>query len=144
MKKILVAAMLAGSLIGTQVSQAHTTTHPGSIAVGNPATAFTGGVTEIGAACDTSSPLNGVDGVWVDITAHIGTHTATVVPTGANAAVQDLDLWFYTASCGFINVGVGAANGFGASESATIPGGTGFIIVDLFAGAAATYTLTVS
>jgi hypothetical protein len=113
-------------------------TRTDTVTVGNPASAEVGGVTEIVAPCDPAAPENGLDGIWYDIQG-FEAHTATLT-MGANA---DFDGWFYDASCTYI-VDSSLAHGFfGTTETAPVPAGAAYIIVDLYAGANETFTLTI-
>ena len=97
----------------------------GSILVGHLGTVFLGGVTESLASCDPSSPLNGLDGVWVDIRGYVGhPFLLTTDPT------LDGDLWFYTDACLWIHLATGAHFGLGEPEHGRVPDRSAYLIVD--------------
>lgn len=118
----------------------------GTIAAPNPSSPFTGGATEKLAACDPASPLNGVDGIWYDITG-FGGHTAILTP---GEDTTDVDAWFYTADCDFIDDDSMAQEFIppfsetGGVEAAAVSFDAAFLVVDLFFGAGGTFTLTIS
>lgn len=103
-------------------------------------------LTEILAACDPASPLNGVDGIWYDITG-FGGHTAILTP---GEDTTDVDAWFYTADCTFIDDDSMAQEFIppfsetGGVEAAAVSFDAAFLVVDLFFGAGGTFTLTIS
>lgn len=143
MKRSIALAALAVAALSPSAGRAsHTQT--GSAAVPNPNGAVLWGVTERGALCDPASPLNGVDGKWYPVpSAHI---RARVTPTGPNAAVQDLNIYWYVkgadGSCTLIAAFSGAGLGnLGVSEASLIPGGATHMIVDLIIGGAATWNV---
>lgn len=109
----------------------------GTILVGHPATGVVGGVTENLAPCTTDDPLNGVDGVWVDLGDFQG-HDAVLTVD----ATLDGDLYFYDSGCGFLPEGTMAAGFLGATEAGVVPVDAQYAIVDGFLGTGA-FTLTV-
>ncbi len=93
-------------------------------------------VTAVGAACDTKSALNGVDGVWYAIPR--GSTRVTFAPS----AFLDADLQFRTATCqsitdgGFLN-----AQGFGHLVAGPVPKSASFILANGWMGTGA-FTIT--
>lgn len=113
-------------------------TATGTVSVGNPITSVTGGVTENFGACDPASSQNGVDGIWYDIQG-FESHTATLTMDSD----ADFDVYWYDATCTFID-DVGMAQGFlGETETALVPATARYAIVDMFIGTDGTFTLTI-
>jgi extracellular elastinolytic metalloproteinase len=125
-----------------------TFTDSGTIATGNPATGETVetviGVTgtEFQNTCpDPYAPpaSQGADG-WVSaLPAGFGdgTHTVTV-KGGDTPAGHDIDVYFLDSSCAVI----GSAASSAADESGVIPGGTAYVLTQLYTGANVPFTLT--
>lgn len=126
MQKILLAA-IALTLAATPLAAADT--YSGSILVGHPVTAVIGGVTENAEPCTPGGATAGIDGVWFDI-GDVGGMAFSLTMDDT----LDADVWFYTASCAFIDSNVGALAGFGTLESGAVPAGAKFAVVDGFAG----------
>src|SRR3954452_2730201 len=124
-------------------------TDSGTIVAGNPAAGDPTGLqnvfgvtgTEFNTTCTAPPASQGADG-WVSALPKgfgDGTHTITVTgsdPTGA--AGYDLDLYFLDSRCQLI----GAAATSSPDESAAVPGGTAYVLTQLFLGADVPFTLT--
>lgn len=93
-------------------------------------------VTETVAPCDEESSFNGVDGHWYDIEG-FGGHNATLTMD----AEADFDAFWYDESCDLIDDNGMAQKDLGETERALVPNGANFVIVNLFVGANATFTL---
>ena len=115
----------------------------GSILVGNPGTQF-GGVSETAAPCLPGDDLDGIDGAWVELPEDAGGKVLTVTATDDMAALQDLDVYFYGAGCEYMADTALNAEGSGVAETGEVPAEATFAIVDLFTGANATFSLTLS
>jgi hypothetical protein len=124
-------------------------TDSGTIEAGNPAAGDPTGLqnvfgvtgTEFTSTCTAPPASQGAD-AWVSSLPSgfgDGTHTVSVSgsdPTGA--AGYDLDLYFLDSSCELIGSAATAA----PDESSTIPGGTRYVLTQLFTGANVPFTLT--
>ena len=130
MKKVLIAAALAAIAAVPTMASANEAVS-GTIAIPNPATAVVGGITEAVDACNPEGDTQGLDGYWIAITPG---QTLTATPTGAGAAITDLDVWFYDAGCNGLFEASPADVGPGVAESAPIPEVAAWVIIDLFAG----------
>lgn len=137
---ILGLAAILALLLAMPAQARHATfSANGSARVGHPLVGFTGGATEILAACDPAAAENGIDGVWYDITG-FGDHTATLTPD----ANSDFDAYWYDDTCTWIDDS-GMAQGFvGAVETAPVPANAKWVIVDYFFGANGTFTLSIA
>jgi len=140
LKRFAAACAVATIVAGPMSATAGDGPIAGSILIGHPLTGVTGGVTEIAGACDPASPFQGVDGHWVQLA---GQTQADLVQT-ANADISDLDIYFYTAECGFVAGASLATDAIGGGESGPIPAEAGYLIVDAFIGAGAGFDLTLS
>jgi hypothetical protein len=128
-----------------------TFTDQGTIATGNPATGETVetviGVTgtEFQNTCPDpyAAPASqGADG-WVSALPKgfgDGTHTVTVTGGESTPAGHDLDVYFLDSACQVI----GSAASSAADESGVIPGGTAYVLTQLYTGANVPFTLTAS
>src|SRR4051794_33583290 len=124
-------------------------TDSGTIKTGNPAAGDPTGLqnvfgvtgSEFTSTCAAPPAAQGTDG-WVSALPSgfgDGTHSVTVTgsdPTGA--AGYDLDLYFLDSSCELI----GSTATASPDESSTIPGGTRYVLTQLFTGANVPFTLT--
>lgn len=158
MKKILltaVTAMIALSMLPASATHGESFVATGTIAVADPASRQYGGVTEQGSPClgsiDPDVPagiFQGVDAVWVALPLESEGHAATLTSTAPN----DVDAWFYDEGCTLIKPAADpnaysmattdpAPNG---DEEGIIPVGAAWVAVDLYVGAAAPFTLTIS
>jgi hypothetical protein len=109
----------------------------GTILVGHPVSSISGGVTENLAPCTPADPINGVDGVWVDLLDFQG-HDASMVVD----ATLDADVFFYTAACDYV-AGADLNAGFlGEPEAGTVPADAQYAVVNGFLGTGS-FTLTV-
>jgi len=126
-----------------------TFTDEGTIATGNPATGETVetviGVTgtEFQNTCPdpyTAPASQGADG-WVSALPKgfgDGTHTVTVTGGESTPAGHDIDVYFLDSACQVI----GSAASSAADESGVIPGGTAYVLTQLYTGANVPFTLT--
>jgi extracellular elastinolytic metalloproteinase len=123
-------------------------TDSGTIAVGNPAAGDPTGLqnvfgitgTELSQTCAAPPASQGADG-WVTKLPRgfgDGTHTITVTGGESTPAGHDLDLYFLDGGCELI----GSAATASADESASIPGGTAYVLTQLYTGANVPFTLT--
>lgn len=146
MKRLALSACLAAAVLGgPSFAHAAPTVLTGSALVGNTAT-YSGapGVTEALAACSPDdADFNGIDGQWFSVADYAGM-SATLRATDGNASVQDVDAYFYTASCDYIDDMAFAQNLPGDPEAGVIPSDAGFVCVDLSVGANATFELSIA
>ncbi len=122
-------------------------TDSGTIAVGNPSTGdVTGlqnvaGVTgnELEQTCTAPPASQGADG-WVStLPSGFGDGVHTVTVTGDETpAGHDLDVYFYAADCTLL----GSTATSNVDESGVIPGGTAYVLTQLWSGANVPFTLT--
>jgi hypothetical protein len=132
---LLAAASLLTMAPAAVAGHGETFDEDGEILVGQPGA----GVTERGAACDTESGLNGVDGQWYAIDG-FGDHDFELTMDDT----LDVDLYFYTAGCDFVNADADGAEAFlGGTEDGTVPSEAAFAVVDGFAGTGG-FTLSIS
>ncbi|MFZ5850850.1 MAG: M36 family metallopeptidase [Actinomycetota bacterium] len=124
-------------------------TDGGTIAVGNPTTGDPTGVqnvfgvtgTDFTRNCGTVPPATqGADGWVTALPASFGdgTHTVTMAPAPGAGPLTDLDLYFLDANCQLL----GAQATSGAGESAALPGGTRYVLTQLWMGVQVPFTLT--
>ena len=125
-----------------------TFTESGTLAVGNPATGelvetvigVTG--TEFQATCPDpfAAPASqGADGWVTKLPSGFGDGTHTVSVVGAQTpAGHDIDLYYLDSSCAVI----GSTASSAANESGVIPGGTAYVLTQLWSGADVAFTLT--
>src|SRR3954447_26289209 len=123
-------------------------TDTGTIAAGNPTAGDPTGLqnlfgatgTEFTSTCKAPPALQGADG-WVSSLPKgfgDGTHSVTVTGGESTPAGHDLDLYFLDSQCQLI----GSAATASPDESSTIPGGTAYVLTQLFTGANVPFTLT--
>jgi hypothetical protein len=134
---ILIAAAVVAVAVPA-LGRADTQTYTGTITVGNPASAVTGGVAETIDFCDPSGSTNGIDGKWFDIGASDATRNATLTtdPT------LDGDVYFYDVGCQLIGDFDMATVGPGSPEAGVVPATAEFVVVDGFLGTGA-FTLSI-
>jgi hypothetical protein len=123
-------------------------TDSGTIVAGNPATGDPTGLqnvfgvtgTEITTTCTAPPASQGADGWASKLPSGFGdgTHTVSVAGQDPTSAGYDLDLYFLDSACQLI----GSAATASADESTTIPGGTAYVLTQLYTGAGTTFTLT--
>jgi len=151
MRKLFAAAIVLTALGAAGYGHADPVPLTGTIALGNASqTAGEGGITENGAPCELGSELNGLDGVWLDVSGLEGLD-AVLTFSGENAAVSDADVYFYSAECSKLEDDSMAQNFIAAGrapfetnvESGSIPEDAAFAIVNGFFGANISFTLTV-
>ncbi len=135
MRKLLATALLLAAM-SSQVG-AHADTVQGHIHVGTPLSEITGGVTENVDACTPGGDNEGFDGQWFEVT---GGQTVTATLIDGATGVEDLDAYFYTAACGPIADTSMATTK--VSETGTAPATAAFIVVNLWSGAMADFSLT--
>lgn len=141
MKRFALVACVLAAVCMPSLAHADGNTLTGNILLGNPASGPLIGASDFVAACDTTSPVQGIDGVVFDISDRAGqtaTLTADSGPTGQN----DVDAYFYGADCfpvGSVNM---AANGPDEIETGKVPADAVYLQVDLFTGANADFTVT--
>jgi extracellular elastinolytic metalloproteinase len=111
-----------------------------TIAAGNPANVVSPGVvgTELENTCTVPPASQDSDGHVTVLTGESGDgqHAFSTTSTASNI---DTDVYLYDADC----VQLGSYATSAANESGTIPSGTAYILTSMYAGAAATYTLTI-
>jgi hypothetical protein len=123
-------------------------TDSGTIATGNPAAGDPTGLqnvfgvtgTEFSNACSAPPASQGTDG-WVSKLPKgfgDGTHSVSVTGGESTPAGHDLDLYFLDSACQLI----GSAASSSADESSSIPGGTAYVLTQLYTGANVPFTLT--
>ena len=123
-------------------------TDSGTIAAGNPATGDPTGLqnvfgvtgTEFTTRCAAPPASQGAD-AWVSQLPKgfgDGTHTITVTGGDSTPAGHDLDVYFLDSSCALI----GSAATSAPDESTTIPGGTAYVLSQLWLGANVPVTIT--
>jgi hypothetical protein len=126
-------AVVATSTSTLASPRPRTTTHVGSIRLAHGAF---NAVTAVGAACDPTSPLNGIDGVWYKIPR--GATRVTFTPS----ALLDADLLFRTGTCqGITDGGVLNGQGYGRRVSGPVPKNASFVLVNGWLGTGA-FTVT--
>jgi extracellular elastinolytic metalloproteinase len=123
-------------------------TDSGTIATGNPTAGDPTGLqnvfgatgTEFTNNCGPTPASQGADG-WVSALPKgfgDGTHSIAVTGGESTPAGHDLDLYFLDSQCALL----GSAATESADESSTIPGGTAYVLTQLFTGANVPFTLT--
>src|SRR4051795_4082418 len=123
-------------------------TDSGTIATGNPAAGDPTGLqnvfgvtgTELTSTCTAPPASQGADG-WVSTLPQgfgDGTHSIAVTGGDSTPAGHDLDLYFLDSQCALL----GSAATASPDESSTIPGGTAYVLTQLFTGANVPFTLT--
>jgi extracellular elastinolytic metalloproteinase len=123
-------------------------TDSGTIATGNPAAGDPTGLqnvfgvtgTELTSTCTAPPASQGADG-WVSTLPKgfgDGTHSIAVTGGDSTPAGHDLDLYFLDSQCALLGSAATAA----PDESSTIPGGTAYVLTQLFTGANVPFTLT--
>src|SRR3954447_3522456 len=124
-------------------------TDSGTIKTGNPAAGDPTGLqnvfgvtgTEFTSTCTAPPASQGAD-AWVSaLPSGFGDGTHSIAVTGSDptgAAGYDLDLYFLDSSCELI----GSTATASPDESSTIPGGTRYVLTQLFTGANVPFTLT--
>jgi hypothetical protein len=132
MRKLLATSLLLAAIASQAGARAETMGH---IHVGTPASQVSGGVTEKLDACTIGGQFAGVDGEWFAVTPG---QTVTATLHGGMTGVEDLDMYFYDATCGYLS-GVATE---AVSETGVAPEKAAFVIVDLFTGAMADFGFT--
>jgi extracellular elastinolytic metalloproteinase len=123
-------------------------TDSGTIATGNPAAGDPTGLqnvfgatgTEFTNNCGAAPASQGADG-WVSTLPKgfgDGTHSITVTGEDSTPAGHDLDLYFLDSQCALL----GSAATASGDESSTIPGGTAYVLTQLFTGANVPFAVT--
>jgi hypothetical protein len=123
-------------------------TDAGRIAAGNPTVGDPTGLQHVWGAtgaeftstCTMPPASQGAD-AWVSQLPKgfgDGTHTVSVAGGESTPAGHDLDLYFLDSQCQLI----GSAATSAADESTTIPGGTAYVLTQLWLGANVPFTLT--
>jgi hypothetical protein len=153
MRKAITAALIAGLVAGTLAMPAEakkkkkpkviTFEVEGAIQGMNPAGAVLFGITEGEFrevhTCTALPATQGVDGFVFEVPADFQAGTATFDVTASDATgTYDLDAYFYSASCDLLEPHATD----GADPSGAIPPGAAWGVVDAFAGAQSTFTLT--
>jgi extracellular elastinolytic metalloproteinase len=124
-------------------------TDTGTIVSGNPAAgdpsgaanAFGVTATEFTSNCGIMPPTSQGADAWISklpVGFGDGTHTVSVVGGESTPAGHDLDLYFLNSAC---ELG-GSAASAAADESTVIPGGTSYVVSQLYTGANVPITLT--
>ncbi|GAB6876762.1 M36 family metallopeptidase [Thermaerobacter litoralis] len=105
----------------------------GTVQVGNPTSDTAGGVTqnEFVATCNPNPSTEGLDGWVMELPESFGDGTHRITAAGPGTGTYDFDLYFYAANCQMLGSKASAA----ADESAVIPGGTRYVVADLWLGA---------
>jgi hypothetical protein len=168
MKRLVALAALAPMLAVPLAAHAEDPTpiyqESGAIVVGNPLTRETGGLAEIGESCGESidpdiptGTFDGTDGKWLylgDDPSGLWDKRATLtanrtvpsnpVPVGTG---NDVDAWFYDTSCNLMRPteypGAYHMATVGSNEHGFIPMGAGWVVIDLYRGAAAEFEFTI-
>lgn len=150
MKKflLLVATVSMLAALPSQADPFFTAT--GTVLAGDPATRAVGGATEQLSPCNGSIDpdvpaglAQGVDGYWIQLPEGSAGRTATLTANEPN----DVDGWFYDEGCGLMPSPYTLAttdpvpNG---DEQGVIPEGAAWVVVDLYVGAAATFTFSIA
>lgn len=136
---LMVAVSLFTMVPAASASHDETFEEDGEILAGQPGTGLGVGAAELGAACDTDSDLNGVDGQWHNITG-FAEHEFELTMDDT----LDVDVFFYDADCSWINADSTGAEGFvGQTEDGTVPANAAFAVVNGWAGTGS-YTLTIN
>jgi Zn-dependent metalloprotease len=124
-----------------------TFTDSGTIAVGNPSAGDPTGLQNVSGVtgnefeqtCTAPPASQGVDGWVSSLPKGFGDGTHAVTVTGEETpAGHDLDLYFYAADCALL----GSIATSGPDESGVIPGGTAYVLTNLYTGADVPFTLT--
>lgn len=115
------------------------TTIIGTAQIGNPASTNTIGIVEALAPCNAADDMNGLDGVWLEVSVHAGRNAVLAMTT-----LNDFDLRFYDAECAPIDYAVMGEQGMGQPEVGTIPAEAAFVIVNHFSGHEGRFELTIS
>ncbi|GAB3599429.1 hypothetical protein GCM10027446_31250 [Angustibacter peucedani] len=138
----------AGAVTPTPPAPDAPFTDQGTIATGNPAAGDPTGLqnvfgvtgTEFTTTCATPVSSQGVDG-WVSTLPSgfgDGQHTVSVKGGESTPAGHDLDLYFLGSDCSLKGSTATAA----ADEQTVVPGGTAYVLTQLYTGAAVPFTLT--
>ncbi len=146
--ELQVFATAATTVTPTQGEPEQPFTDSGTIATGNPAAGDPTGLqnvfgatgTEFTNTCTAPPASQGADG-WVSTLPKgfgDGTHSIAVTGGDSTPAGHDLDLYFLDSQCALLGSAATAA----ADESSTIPGGTAYVLTQLFTGANVPFTLT--
>jgi hypothetical protein len=157
MKRGLLAVLVMAA-VAVPAAAEHSSTDfvaTGLILVGDPVTRVQGGVSEIGSPClgsfDPEVPegaAQGVDGFWIQLPEGAAGHSATLTAADPN----DVDAWFYTEDCSLIGP-TADENAYSmattdpepnGNEEGTIPEIASWVAVDLYVGAAAEFTFTIT
>jgi hypothetical protein len=128
-----------------------TFTDSGTIVTGNPAAGDPTGAqnvfgvtaTEFTNSCGTMPPASQGADAWISkLPAGFGdgTHTVTVTGSDSTPAGHDLDLYFLNSACELSGSSATSA----VDESTVIPGGTAYVVSQLYTGANVPMTLTAS
>ena len=137
----------AGAITPTPPAADAPFTDEGTIAVGNPAAGDPSGLanvfgvtgTEFTNTCALPVGSQGADAWITELPAGFGDGQHTVSATGAETpAGHDLDLYFLSSDCKL----KGAAATSAANESGVIPGGTTYVLTQLYTGADLPVTIT--
>lgn len=142
MPKRYLLALVTALVLPPSAGVTDPVTMTGTILLGNPRSYHEGGITEIVAPCEPEHWANGIDGVWFAIGEHQG-KDARLRATDANAALQDLDAWFYSDGCWALPYSEMYQGGAGEEELGVVPEEAEFVVVDLFWGANAAFELTI-
>lgn len=139
MRRALVALALVPALLPAAAGAHHGQKYfsvSGTIRIGHPVARATGGVTELAAQCDPSSPLQGIDAFWIRLPESTLGRAARLDAGEPN----DADAWFYDASCRPLPYNGMAHDG---PESGVVPTGSVWAVIYLAFGVEGTFTFTV-
>ncbi|PTX60802.1 fungalysin/thermolysin propeptide [Melghirimyces profundicolus] len=105
----------------------------GTVEAGNPTSDTAGGVTQndFAASCNPNPATEGLDGWVMEVPESFGDGTHTVSATGPGEGTYDFDLAFYSADCRLLGTKASSA----ADESGVMPGGTWYVVANLWLGA---------
>jgi extracellular elastinolytic metalloproteinase len=107
-------------------------TEEGIVQAGNPASDTAGGLTqnEFVSECNSNPASEGVDGWVMKVPDAFGDGTHTVTAEGPGEGTYDFDLYYYSEDCKLLGSQASAA----ADESGVMPGGTRYVVANLWAG----------
>lgn len=128
--RIVAVLMTIPGLLLLRVTPALAFVGEGDIAGSNPTSEFLGGNTEndFVDTCTYPPESQGADGLVFDI----GSETGDATAIGSSEDLYDLDLAFYSADCSFISQ---SADHLAPDETAPVPQGTRYVVVNASVGA---------
>lgn len=164
-RHLLVLAAILGAAVPASASGDTLFEGEGTILAPNPSSRTVLGITETAYGChespdpdvpnEVAAVANGLDGVWLHLgedvvdAARLWGKPATLVSAALGPVPNDVDAWFFDSGCALIKPAAVpgaydmATDGAGP-ETGSIPSGAEWVVVDLYAGANASFTLTVT